>query len=164
MSDTLNDRIREEHEESLAKKKELIQAYNRDSLGSYDRAQKRAYDSALPDDFAGPASLSASVTPYSINGSQKTLNTDLGKRVDFQWVQKIRQIADVEFKNQQRKELDELQIKYNLNKPAEGPIGSFVDMPVRITDALGRDIGEKLGELKSSFAGGIVNPILGSGS
>lgn len=158
---SLNDHQLSEREQALAKKRALIKAYNRDALGSYDSAQKRAYDNALPDDFAGAASPSASAT-YSINGSQKTISTNMGKRVDYQWVQKIRGIAEAEFNNQNRKEKDELIQKYNLKKMPNGPIGSFTDMPVRITDALGRDIGIMAGNSRNQFASQTVNPLLGS--
>lgn len=137
MADTLDNLAQEEHENSLVKKKELIDAYNRDALGSYDTAQKRAYDNALPS------------------------NPILSTRLDYKFIQKVRSIAENEFKNQQNKEQAELFTKYNLNKPPNGPIGSFVDMPVRILDALGRDLGIKAGESRNLFASGTTS-LLGS--
>jgi hypothetical protein len=136
-------RLQEEREQALAKKRELIKAYNRDALGSYNTAQKRAYENALPDGILGGG---------------------MGKRVDYQWIQKIRGIAETEFNNQNRKEKDELIQAYNLKKVPNGPIGSFTDMPVRIIDALGRDVGIMAANSRDRFSVQTNDNLFGSGS
>lgn len=114
----LEEQIQKEHEQSLARKRETIEAYNRDALGSYDTAQRYAYNNALP----------------------------LSERVDYQFIQKVRSIAERKFSQEQEQHKNEMIAAYNLKTSPEGPIGSFVDLPVRITDGLGRDIGKGFGK------------------
>lgn len=136
---SLNDHILSEREQALAKKRDLIKAYNNDVPGSYKLAQKNARENALPNMFAN-------------------------ERDDYKWIQKIRGIAVTEYDNQLKNEQSELKLKYNLNKMPDGSIGSFTDMPVRITDALGRDIGVAAGNTRNTFANNTVNNILGANS
>ena len=124
----LTDATQSEHEQSLQKMKSTIDAYNEDTLGSYQAAQQNAYDNALPDGVGTSASL-----------------LNIGKRLDMKFIQKVRAIANMSYQDQLNQETARYQQTYNLNKPPSGPYGSFVDMPVRIIDALGRDIGMHLG-------------------
>ena len=140
------DLVQQEHEQSLAKKRGIIEAYNRDALGSYDQAQQRAYDNALPDDQFAPV-------PGAVYGLGNAANfIKLGKRADYQFIQKVRSIAERKFAQEQEQHQNEMISAYNLKRAPEGPIGSFVDMPVRIIDGMGRNLGSSFAEARNDFA------------
>ncbi|HLD91514.1 MAG TPA: hypothetical protein VI911_11000 [Patescibacteria group bacterium] len=154
MADSFDESKRQESEDAIERKVDYLEALGRDQLGSYDRAQKRAYDNALPDDQF------ALVPGVGVAGN--ALN--IGKRSDYQWIQKVRNIAAIEFENQRKNELNELQAAYNLKTAPTSPIGQFTDIPVRITDALGRDIGASFSRSRNDFASGVASVFGQSGS
>lgn len=126
---TISELAKEEHERSLAKNRKTVQAYNRDVLGSYEAAQKNAYESALP------------LSNESITG-----------RSDYKFMQKARSVVFTEMQSQKEKEKRDFNKAYNILKDAEGPAGGITDMPVRITDALGRDIGRLEANVHNTIA------------
>lgn len=128
---TLEELTRAEHEAALNKKRETIEAYNRDAVGSYNRSYKSSYENSIP-----------------LFEDRSKINPKTGERRDIEFIKKIRDVAYNEIKEQQGNEVREFTAKYDLTKPV-GPIGNYVDMPVRITDALGRDLGDKVGKARN---------------
>ena len=153
MADNIADATRQEQEQSIQNQQKLIDAYNSNPLQSYQAAQQNAYDSALPDGVGtivpGPGGLGALFGAPVVAGSSTSL-LNIGKRKDMQFIQKVRSVANIAYQDRQTQEQGRLQQAYNLIAPPTGPIGSFVDMPIRITDALGRSIGTMMGNAQTS--------------
>jgi len=138
---TFDDIVQKERDNYLKRNQEYISAVKRDSLGSYERALKHARENALP----------------KTRGLYTTRN-------DWQFIEKIRSIATTELKNQRANENNELQAHYNLNSMPNSRVGSFIDVPTKYTDALGRDVGEKIGDVTTSVASGVASVFGSEGS
>lgn len=132
MAETAYERVlREEKEKSQQKQKGLSDAYGRDVIGSQKRANEAAYE----------------------NSKTLTYKNVFTGRTDYAFIQKVRGIARESLQTQKSRELNNFKKKYNITDNPTGPIGSFVDIPVRLSDAYGRDAGSKLGK----FVKGVDN-------
>lgn len=153
MADSIDDATQLERQQSLQRMRSTIDSYQTDTLGAYTAAEKNAYNNALPDGVIVPAlgkgSSLASVAASAAVGTGVGL-VNIGKRNDYQFIQKVRSIANNAYQDRQNQEVGRFQQAYNLNKPPTGPMGSFIDIPVRIIDSLGRDIGLQLGNAQTT--------------
>lgn len=134
--DTIDQLAENEHQRSLQKNKEVVDAYDKDVEGSYQAAKEKA--------------------------SREGLFSESDERDNF--INRARAVAYVEFEQQRNKELESLSKRYNIGKNnIRSDIIDVLDLPVSVTSAIGRDIGNLAGEVQNEYSAGISS-VFGKGS
>lgn len=138
--DTLGEAAEVEHQRSLDRQRDTVRAYDQDVLGSYETSQQNARRSG---------------------GLFRDGNEGQDSREEY--IARVRAVAYDTFERERKDELDALSRRYNIDKGQIKSDVGFLDTPLNVVGAVGRDIGNLTGQVNNGHAA-LVSGVFGQDS